>query len=108
VKVEGRLERVEDRLVKVEGRLERVEDRLVKVESRLERVEDRLVRVETDVIELKGQVNTLNIELKDFKTDVAKGFGALQTSIERSKVWMITTGIGTVLAVAGIVGFRMH
>jgi len=118
-KVEGRLDGVENRLVKVESRLDGVENRLIKVEGRLERVEDRVARVESDVIELKRDVRGLDNTFKDFKIDVAKEFGAmraefktslgsLQTSIERTKVWMITTGVSTVLAVAAIVGFRAH
>jgi hypothetical protein len=47
-------------------------------------------------------------EHQDFKTDVAKEFGAVRTSLERTKVWMLTTGIATVLGVAALVGFKSH
>jgi archaellum component FlaC len=115
VEVDSRLDGLENRLVKVEDRLDRVEDRLVKVEGRLDRIDDRLARVESDILEVKGQVRDLHYEFNIFKIDVAKEFGAVRgefgkvlTSIERTKVWMITTGVSTVLAVAGIISVKVH
>jgi uncharacterized coiled-coil protein SlyX len=82
-------------------------------------VEDRIARLESDVAELKGDVKSLNTHLLEFMTEVAKDFGfmkaeirgsveSLRTSIERTKVWMLGTGISTVLGVAAIVGFKLH
>lgn len=82
-------------------------------------VEDRIARLESDVAELKVDVKSLNTHLLEFKTEVAKEFGfmkaeirgsveSLRTSVERTKVWMLGTGISTVLGVAAIVGFKLH
>jgi uncharacterized protein YydD (DUF2326 family) len=82
-------------------------------------VEDRIARLESDIAELKGDVKSLNTHLLEFMTEVAKDFGfmkaeirgsveSLRTSIERTKVWMLGTGISTVLGVAAIVGFKLR
>jgi uncharacterized protein YlxW (UPF0749 family) len=82
-------------------------------------VEDRIARIESDVAELNSDVKTLNTHLSDFRIEVAKEFGSvraeirgsvesLKTSIERTKVWMLGTGITTVLGVAAIVGLKLH
>jgi 2-epi-5-epi-valiolone synthase len=42
-----------------------------------------------------------------FRAEVAKEFGAVRASIERTKVWMLGTGISTVLSVAAIV-WKLH
>jgi hypothetical protein len=71
-------------------------------------VEDRIARIESVVVELKGDVKTLTTEFRDFKTEVAKEIGSLRTTIERTQVWKLGTGISTVLGVAAIVGFKVH
>jgi hypothetical protein len=82
-------------------------------------VEDRIARLESDVAEVKGDVKVLTKEFRDFKVEVAKEFGAvraelkgsvesLRTSIERTRVWMLGTGISTVLGVAALVGWKIH
>ena len=96
-------------------------DRTGAVENRLGKIEDRITRVESDVFELKVEVKTLNTGLTEFKTEVAKQFGAFRAEIAKEfgafradmakelgavRVWMLTTGIGTVLAIAAIVGFK--
>jgi hypothetical protein len=77
-------------------------------------VEDRIARIESDVAEVKGDLKTLSTEFRDFKTEVAKEFGSvrvelqsLRTSIERTKIWMLGTGISTVLGVAALV-LKLH
>lgn len=91
-------------------------------------VEDRLARLESDVGELKGDVKTLNArvgesimahtrefgalraemekgfgalrtEIERHKADTEKGLGALRTSIESAKLWMLVTGVGSVILV---------
>lgn len=103
----------------VEDQITRVADRITRVEDRIIRVEDRIARVESDVVEVKSNLKMLNTRINDFQTEVAKEFGAvraelwksvesLRTSIERTKVWMLGTGITTVLGVAAVVGFKLH
>lgn len=71
-------------------------------------IEDRIARLESDVTEVKGDVKVLNTSLNDFKTEVAKEFGSLRTSIERMKVWVLGTGISTVLGIAAVIGLKLH
>jgi hypothetical protein len=90
--------------------------------------EDRIVRLESDVGEPKGDVKTLNARVsesiianakefgglktqmeKEFgalrtefernRADAEKGFGSLKTSIESAKLWMLVTGVGSVILV---------
>jgi chromosome segregation ATPase len=127
VKVEGRLGRVEDQLIKVDGRLERVDDRLARVESDVVELKGQVKslaagltdsRIEASKefgavrAEFKQECGAIRAEFKEdlgaLRAEMKEGFGVLQTSIERSKVWMITTGVAAVLAIAGIVGFKTH
>ncbi len=90
--------------------------------------EDRMMRLESDVGELKGDVEVLNArvgewiiasakESGDLRADVERGFGwlraemekgrvdtekslgTLRTSIESAKLWMLVTGVGSVILV---------
>ncbi len=90
--------------------------------------EDRMTRLESDVGELKGDVKVLNArvgewiiasakESGDLRADVERGFGwlraemekgrvdtekslgTLRTSIESAKLWMLVTGVGSVILV---------
>jgi hypothetical protein len=52
---------------------------------------------------LQGKIEAVGADLQSFKTDVAKQFGAvlvaiesLKTSIEKSKIWMLVTGVGVI------------
>ena len=73
-------------------------------------VEDRIARLESDVSELKVDVKALNTRVsesitanaKEFgglRTEMEKGFGSLKTSIESAKLWMLVTGVGSVILV---------
>ena len=72
--------------------------------------EDRMARLESDVGELKGDVKALNARVnesiianaKEFgslRTEMEKGFGTLKTSMESAKLWMLVTGVGSVIQV---------
>ena len=72
--------------------------------------EDRMARLESDVGELKGDVKSLNARVcesiianaKEFgglKAEMEKGFGTLKASIESAKLWMLVTGVGSVILV---------
>jgi hypothetical protein len=90
--------------------------------------EDRIARLESDVGELKGDVKALNArvsesiiahakefgglktemekgfgtlrtEIEKNRADTEKGFGSLKTSIESAKLWMLVTGVGSVILV---------
>ena len=79
--------------------------------------EDRMARLESDVGELKGDVKALNArvsesiianarefgglrtEIEKNRADTEKGLGSLKTSIESAKLWMLVTGVGSVILV---------
>jgi hypothetical protein len=72
--------------------------------------EDRIARLEADVGELKEDVKALNVRVTEsiianarefggLRTDMEKGFGSLRTSIESAKLWMLVTGVGSVILV---------
>ena len=86
--------------------------------------EDRIARLESDVRELKSDVKALGARLSEWiittakelgglRAEMEKGFGALRTeieslgtqaeslktSIESAKLWMLVTGVGSVILV---------
>jgi hypothetical protein len=79
--------------------------------------EDRIARVESDVGELKSDVKALNVrvgesiiamergfgalrtEIEKNRADTEKNLGSLKTSIESAKLWMLVTGVGSVILV---------
>ena len=72
--------------------------------------EDRIARLESDVGELKGDIKALNARVSEsiianatefggLKTQMEKGFGTLRTEIESAKLWMLVTGVGSVILV---------
>jgi hypothetical protein len=42
---------------------------------------------------------TLRTEIEKNRADTGKGFGSLKTSIESAKLWMLVTGVGSVILV---------
>jgi hypothetical protein len=89
--------------------------------ERLMAAEDRMARLESDVGELSGDVKALNARVnesiisnaKEFgslraemekesgslRAEMEKGFGTLKTSMESAKLWMLVTGVGSVILV---------
>ena len=90
--------------------------------------EDRITRLESDVGELKGDVKVLSArvsesiianakefgsqktemekgfgmlrtEIEKNRADTEKGLGSLKTSIESAKLWMLVTGVGSVILI---------
>jgi len=59
--------------------------------------EDRMARLESDIGELKGDVKSLNARVNDSIIASAKEFGSLRTEIESAKLWMLVTGVGSVI-----------
>ena len=70
-------------------------------DNRIVRLESDVQHLQSDVTEIKGDVKSLKTELLTFKAEVAKEFGLIRTSIERAKLWMVVTGLGTILSVWG-------
>jgi chromosome segregation ATPase len=93
--------------------------------------EERIARLESDVAELKSDVKAIDKRLNEFiagtakefgavRTEMEKGFGALRaemqegfgslrtsiesfrTAIESAKLWMLVTGVGSVILVTFI------
>jgi predicted RNase H-like nuclease (RuvC/YqgF family) len=84
------------------------QERAMTDESRIGKLESDVQHLQADVTEIKGEVKWLRTGFLSFKTEVAKEFGAVRTSIEslrtaieRAKLWMVITGAGTILSVWG-------
>jgi predicted nucleic acid-binding Zn-ribbon protein len=84
------------------------QERFVTDESRFVKLESDVQHLQADVTEIKGEVKSLRTtvdsmrsEFLAFKTEVAKEFGSVNTSIERARLWMVVTGAGTILSVWG-------
>ena len=93
----------------------------VVVAERSMAAEDRIARLESDVGELKGDVKALNARVNEsiianaeefgslrvemekgfgsLRAEMEKGFGTLKTSMESAKLWMLVTGVGSVILV---------
>jgi predicted RNase H-like nuclease (RuvC/YqgF family) len=93
------------------------------VEDRLASLESDVKYLRNDMTDVKQHVRSLDNSLQSFKTEVAKEFGAvrteaaglraemnkefgavrvsiesLKTSIEKSKLWMLVTGVGVIMS----------
>lgn len=88
------------------------QERVMVDESRIAKLEADVHHLQADSIELKSAFESLrdafesfkaeiSRELALFKVDVAKEFGSIRASIERAKLWMVVTGVGTILSVWG-------
>src|SRR6185312_1614419 len=91
------------------------QERIMTDHSRMGKLESDVQQLQRDVTEMKGMINWLReafdglkSELLSYKTEVARELGivgtsieSLRTSIERAKLWMMVTGVGTVLSVWG-------
>jgi len=104
------------------------EDHMTRLESDVGELKANVKKIESDVGELKAGVKTLNArvgewilasakesvnlrtemergfgavraEIEKNRADTEKGFGALETSIESAKLWMLVTGVGSVILV---------
>ncbi len=87
-------------------------ERALTDDSRITNLEVGLQHVQSDVTEIKGTLDWLRGAFESFKievtrefgairTEIAKETGSLRTSIERAKLWMVVTGLGTILSVWG-------
>jgi predicted RNase H-like nuclease (RuvC/YqgF family) len=70
-------------------------------DSRITNLEVNLQHLQSDLTETKRTVDWLREAFESFRVEVAKEFGALRTEIERAKLWMVVTGLGTILSVWG-------
>ncbi|MFL6600870.1 MAG: hypothetical protein ACJ8R9_06015 [Steroidobacteraceae bacterium] len=48
---------------------------------------------------LRTEIEMLRTETEKSRADTEKGFGSLNTSIESAKLWMLVTGVGSVILV---------
>lgn len=98
-------------------------ERALTDDSRITNLEVNLQHLQSDVTEIKGTLGRLREAFESFKIEVTKEFGAirteiakeigslsaqtareigsLRTSIELAKLWMVVTGLGTILSVWG-------
>ena len=75
-----------------------MEEHVVKIESDMEHVRSTLAEVKSDIKSLRGETASLRGETTALKAAMEKGVGELRTSIEKTKVWILVTGIGAVFA----------
>lgn len=61
-------------------------------DNRVVRLESDVQHLQSDVTEIKGDLKSLKAEFLSFKAEVAKEFGSIRTSMERTKLWMVVTG----------------
>lgn len=78
-----------------------VEERIAKVESDVAHLRSDVAEVRLDLREVKLDLRSLRAEVSVFKAEVAAEFGRVRTAIEGCKVWMLATGLATILAVLG-------
>jgi hypothetical protein len=74
---------------------------IVKLESTVQHLQSDAAQIKGDIKLLWGAVDALKTEFLSFKADVARELGSVRTSIERAKLWMVVTGVGTILSVWG-------
>ncbi|HWC00298.1 MAG TPA: hypothetical protein VG672_26505 [Bryobacteraceae bacterium] len=110
-----------------EDRIERIESDVVEIKGGLKVLTKEFQDFKTAVAKEFGSLRTEVVtEFGSFRAEVAREFGlfraevakefgsvraeieSLRTTVERTKVWMLCTGISTVLGVAAIVGFKLH
>jgi predicted RNase H-like nuclease (RuvC/YqgF family) len=77
------------------------DNRIVKLESDVHHLQSDVTEIKEDVKCLRSMIEDLRSEFLTFKAEVAKEFGSIRTSIERAKLWMVVTGVGTILSVWG-------
>jgi hypothetical protein len=61
----------------------------VKLESDVQHLHSHVTDLRADIKSLWATVDSLKTEFLSFKADVAREFGALRTSVERAKLWMV-------------------
>ena len=76
-----------------------VESQVVKLEASVEHLQSDVTEIKRDGKSLRDTVDLLKTQFLSFKAEVAAEFGSVKTSIERTKLWMVVTGVGTILSV---------
>jgi predicted RNase H-like nuclease (RuvC/YqgF family) len=77
------------------------DNRIVKLESDVHHLQADVTEIKEDVKCLRAMTEALRSEFLTFKAEVAKEFASIRTLIERAKLWMVVTGVGTILSVWG-------
>ena len=105
---DSRIARIEVNVEKLQSDVQHLQSDVQHLQSDVQQLQSDVKHLQSDVTELKGMVKWLRDALEslkaDFlshKTEVAKEFGAVRVSIERAKLWMVITGVGTILSVWG-------
>ena len=63
--------------------------------------------VAKEVAGVNKEIAGVTKDAGSFRAEVAREFGAVRASIERTKVWMLGTGISSILSIAAIV-WKLH
>jgi predicted RNase H-like nuclease (RuvC/YqgF family) len=85
-----------------------VQEKVMTDESRIAKLEADVCHLQSDVTELKELLKRLRDAFDSLRAEVAREFvtvwkelGAIRIAIERAKLWMVITGVGTILSVWG-------
>lgn len=77
------------------------DSRIVKLEADVQHIQSDVTEIKSEVKSLRDVVDLLKTQFLSFKAEVATEFGSVKISIERAKLWMVVTGVGTILSVWG-------
>ena len=96
---------VESQVVKLEASVEHLQSDVTEIKRDGKSLRDAVDQLKTQFLTFKAEVAT---QFGSIKTEVAAEFGSvrtsiesLRTSIERAKLWMVVTGVATILSVWG-------
>ena len=81
-----------------------LETRLAKIESDVSYLRSDVLELKADQREIRQDLKTLSGEFGAFRVEVAKGFGAVDATIESVKRWVILSGVSALITLLGVLG----
>jgi hypothetical protein len=99
----------DDRIARLQSDVQHIQSDVTEIKSDVKSLWGALDALRTEFLSFKAEVAKelgsfkaeMGKEFGSFKAEVAKEFGSVRTSIERAKLWMVVTGVGTILSVWG-------
>src|SRR6185437_6388119 len=82
--------------IKADLAVQRAETGAIRAETGAIRAETGAIRTETGAI--KADLASFKVQMAAFQTDVAKEFGSVRVQLERNKLWMLVTGVATIVS----------
>ena len=102
-----------DRIAKLEAGVQHLQSDITDIKGTLEWLRRAFETFKIEVAQEFGAIRAefarelgsfkseVSKESGSFRSEVARQFGSVRTSIERAKLWMVVTGLGTILSVWG-------